>query len=88
MNNVPILYGLNGEFHTEVLKRKLKNYTFKNAGTDFNLDWLQSNYKTKIPAIIVNDKVLNNDEINNLINGYNSDSEVEIKPKRKTKRDQ
>lgn len=66
------LYGQNGQFETEVLKRRLKQpYTFKALGIDFNIDTFKGQYggKAKVPAVIKGDKVLSDSEIEVLING-------------------
>lgn len=66
------LYGQNGQFETEVLKRRLKQpYTFKALGIDFNIDTFKGQYggKAKVPAVIKDDKVLSDSEIEVLING-------------------
>lgn len=80
------LYGINGEFSTEVMKRRLKGFTFKNAGTDFNLEWLKSNYRVKsLPVVIKDNKVLSEEEINQFINGDTEITETVEKPRRKRK---
>lgn len=85
------LYGQNGHFGTEVLKRRLKvPYAFKAVGIDFNIDSLKSRYgKVNIPAVIKDDKVLSESEIETLINGVSETVEIAPKSRRRTtKRDQ
>jgi hypothetical protein len=90
------LYGQNGRFETEVLKRRLKvPYTFKAVGIDFNIDTLKSQYgKVNIPAVIKDDKVLSESEIETLINGVSETVEITKTPeapksrRRTTKMDQ
>lgn len=92
-----ILYGQNGRFETEVLKRRLKvPYAFKAVGIDFNIDSLKSQYgnKVNIPAVIKDDKVLSESEIETLINGVSETVEITETPeaaksrRRTTKKDQ
>ena len=91
------LYGQNGHFETEVLKRRLKvPYAFKAVGIDFNIDSLKSQYgnKVNIPAVIKDDKVLSESEIETLINGVSETVEITETPeapkfrRRTTKKDQ
>lgn len=90
------LYGQNGHFETEVLKRRLKlPYAFKAVGIDFNIDTLKSQYgKVNIPAVIKDDKVLSKSEIETLINGVSETVEITETPeapksrRRTTKMDQ
>lgn len=91
------LYGQNGRFETEVLKRRLKvPYAFKAVGIDFNIDSLKSQYgnKVNIPAVIKDDKVLSESEIETLINGVSETVEITETPeaaksrRRTTKKDQ
>lgn len=92
------LYGQNGHFETEVLKRRLKQpYAFRAAGIDFNIDTLKSQYgnKVNIPAVIKDDKVLSESEIETLINGVSETVEIAETPEapkkfrhRTTKKDQ
>ncbi len=91
------LYGQNGRFETEVLKRRLKvPYAFKAVGIDFNIDTLKSQYgnKVNIPAVIKDDKVLSESEIETLINAPRRDVEITETPeaprsrRRTTKNDQ
>lgn len=91
------LYGQNGRFETEVLKRRLKvPYAFKAVGIDFNIDTLKSQYgnKVNIPAVIKDDKVLSESEIETLINGVSETVEITETPeapssrRRTTKKDQ
>lgn len=91
------LYGQNGRFETEVLKRRLKvPYAFKAVGIDFNIDALKSQYgnKVNIPAVIKDDKVLSESEIETLINGVSETVEITETPeapmsrRRTTKKDQ
>lgn len=93
------LYGQNGHFETEVLKRRLKvPYAFKAVGIDFNIDTLKSQYgKVNIPAVIKDDKVLSESEIETLINGVSETVEITETPEaakfrrsrhRTTKKDQ
>lgn len=86
------LYGQNGRFETEVLKRRLKvPYAFKAVGIDFNIDTLKSQYgnKVNIPAVIKDDKVLSESEIETLINGVSETVEITETPRRRTtKKDQ
>lgn len=91
------LYGQNGRFETEVLKRRLKvPYAFKAVGIDFNIDTLKSQYgnKVNIPAVIKDDKVLSESEIETLINGVSETVEITETPEapmsrhRTTKKDQ
>ena len=91
------LYGQNGRFETEVLKRRLKvPYAFKAVGIDFNIDSLKSQYgnKVNIPAVIKDDKVLSESEMETLINGVSETVEITETPeaaksrRRTTKRDQ
>lgn len=91
------LYGQNGRFETEVLKRRLKvPYAFKAVGIDFNIDSLKSQYgnKVNIPAVIKDDKVLSESEIETLINGVSETVEITETPeaaksrRRTTKMDQ
>ena len=91
------LYGQNGRFETEVLKRRLKvPYAFKAVGIDFNIDSLKSQYgnKVNIPAVIKDDKVLSESEIETLINGVSETVEIKKTPeapksrRRTTKMDQ
>ena len=90
------LYGQNGRFETEVLKRRLKvPYAFKAVGIDFNIDTLKSQYgKVNIPAVIKDDKVLSESEIETLINGVSETVEITEPPeapksrRRTTKMDQ
>ena len=77
------LYGQNGRFETEVLKRRLKvPYAFQAVGIDFNIDTLKSQYgnKVNIPAVIKDDKVLSESEIETLINGVSETVEITEKP--------
>lgn len=77
------LYGQNGRFETEVLKRRLKvPYAFKAVGIDFNIDTLKSQYgnKVNIPAVIKDDKVLSESEIETLINGVSETVEITETP--------
>lgn len=91
------LYGQNGRFETEVLKRRLKvPYAFKAVGIDFNIDSLKSQYgnTVNIPAVIKDDKVLSESEIETLINGVSETVEITETPeaaksrRRTTKMDQ
>lgn len=91
------IYGQNGRFETEVLKRRLKvPYAFKAVGIDFNIDTLKSQYgnKVNIPAVIKDDKVLSESEIETLINGVSETVEITETPeaprsrRRTTKKDQ
>ena len=90
------LYGQNGHFETEVLKRRLKvPYAFKAVGIDFNIDTLKSQYgKVNIPAVIKDNKVLSKSEIETLINGVSETVEITETPeapksrRRTTKMDQ
>ena len=90
------LYGQNGHFETEVLKRRLKvPYAFKAVGIDFNIDTLKSQYgKVNIPAVMKDDKVLSKSEIETLINGVSETVEITETPeapksrRRTTKMDQ
>ena len=92
-----ILYGQNGRFETEVLKRRLKvPYAFKAVGIDFNIDSLKSQYgnKVNIPAVIKDDKVLSESEMETLINGVSETVEITETPeaaksrRRTTEKDQ
>lgn len=77
------LYGQNGSFETEVLKRRLKvPYAFKAVGIDFNIDTFKSQYgnKVNIPAVIKDDKVLSESEIETLINGVSETVEITETP--------
>ena len=77
------LYGQNGRFETEVLKRRLKvPYAFKAVGIDFNIDGFKSQYgnKVNIPAVIKDDKVLSESEIETLINGVSETVEITETP--------
>ena len=91
------LYGQNGRFETEVLKRRLKvPYAFKAVGIDFNIDSLKSQYgnKVNIPAVIKDDKVLSESEMETLINGVSETVEITETPeaaksrRRTTEKDQ
>lgn len=65
------VYGHNGQFETEALKRRLKSvtYTYYNLNEDYNLDWFKATFKSNVPVVVMSNQVLTEAQISNLING-------------------